>query len=317
MTLLMPVLNGMPFLPETLESIERQGYKNWEIIVWDNGSTDGTLEELRRWIPTRLPGRVISDEPLKLGPALARLVEAAQSELCARIDADDVMFPQRLTMQVAFMQEHPKVGVLGTEVEFIDDEGSVRPHLTPYSTEDADLRWLVRWLNPISHPSVMFRRSVITNAGNYRDLKPFEDHDLWFRVSLIAELANLPQVLLKYRQHARSTMGQAESKYHTYFDSMAELNADDLFAGFTSQEALSLRQKAIHDSEAKVTLVDFASYRKAATNTAVSLGRPKTYFRSTKAYKMFFKEMMRNYLLQYRTVKAAATFRHRILSKTK
>ena len=110
-TLLMPVFNGMPFLPETLESIERQDYKNWEIIVWDNGSTDGTLEELHRWIPTRLPGRVISGEPLKLGPSFARLVEAARSELCARIDADDVMFPKRLTMQVAFMQEHPEVGV--------------------------------------------------------------------------------------------------------------------------------------------------------------------------------------------------------------
>jgi glycosyltransferase involved in cell wall biosynthesis len=315
-TLLMPVLNGMPFLPETLESIERQDYKNWEIIVWDNGSIDGTLEELHRWIPTRLPGRVVSGEPLKLGPSLARLVEEAQSELCARIDADDVMLPQRLTMQVAFMQEHPEVGVLGTEVEFIDDEGNVRPHLTPYSTKDADLRWLVRWINPISHPSVMFRRSVITNAGNYRDLKPFEDHDLWFRVSLIAELANLPQVLLKYRQHSRSTMGQADSRYHTYFDSMAELNADSLFAGFSSKEALSLRQKAIHDSQAKVTLVDFASYRRAATNTALNLRKPKKYFRATKAYQMYFRAMMRNYLLQYRTIKAVAKFRNRILPKT-
>ncbi|WP_433974166.1 glycosyltransferase [Tunturiibacter lichenicola] len=316
-TLLMPVLNGMPFLPETLESIERQDYKNWEIIVWDNGSTDGTLEELHRWIPSRLPGRVISGEPLKLGPSLARLVEEARSELCARIDADDVMYPERLRMQVAFMQEHPEVGVAGSEVEFIDNEGNVRPHTTPYATQDADLRWLVRWINPISHPSVIFRRSVVMNVGNYRDLKPFEDHDLWFRVGLVAELANLPQVLLKYRQHAKSTMGQANSKYHTYFDSMAELNADDLFTGFSSQEALRLRQKSIHNSDAKVTLGDLSSYRRAATNTALHLQKPKMYFRVTKAYKMFFKEMTRNYLLQSRAINAVVTLRQRMLSKSK
>jgi glycosyltransferase involved in cell wall biosynthesis len=316
LTLLMPVLNGMPFLPETLESIERQDYKNWEILVWDNGSTDGTLEELHRWIPSRLPGRIISGEPLKLGPSLARLVLAAKTELCARIDADDVMHPHRLGMQVAFMQQHPEAGVLGTEVEFIDSKGAIRPHITPYSTQDADLRWLVRWLNPICHPTVMFRRSMILKAGNYRDLKPFEDHDLWFRVSLIAELANLPEVLLKYRQHSASTMGQANSKYHTYFDAMAELNADLLFTGFSPQDAMDLRGKAIRDADVRVAFADFASYQRAATATAVAIGKPKAYFRSTKAYGMFHKEMIRNYLRQYGLVKTIMTARHRMLSKS-
>jgi len=315
-TLLMPVLNGMPFLPQTLESIESQNYRNWEILVWDNGSTDGTLEELHRWIPSRLPGRIISGEPLKLGHSLARLVLEAKTELCARIDADDVMYPERIGAQVAFMQQHPEVGVLGTEVEFIDAEGVIRPHTTPYSTHDADLRWLVRWLNPICHPTVMFRRSVILNAGNYRDLKPFEDHDLWFRVSLISELASLPSILLKYRQHSASTMGQANSKYHTYFDAMAELNADQLFAGFSPQEAMCLREKAIRDAEVRVTLSDVVSYRRAAFDTAAAMGKPKMYFRSTKAYRMFLKEIIRNYLLQYGLVKTIMTARHRMLSKT-
>jgi hypothetical protein len=226
------------------------------------------------------------------------------------------MYPQRLGTQVAFMQLHPEVGVLGSEVEFIDAEGGIRPHTTPYSTHDADLRWLVRWLNPICHPTVMFRRSVILKAGNYRDLKPFEDHDLWFRVSLISELANLPSILLKYRQHSASTMGQANSKYHTYFDAMAELNADQLFPGFSAQEALELRMKPIRDVETGVALADLASYRRAASNTAVAIGKPKMYFRSTRAYKMFLKEMIRNYLLQYGVVKTIMMARHRTLSKT-
>src|SRR5438552_5677499 len=102
-TWLMPVKNGMPYLSETLASIEAQTYRDWEILVWDNGSTDGTLDELRRWIPSRLPGRIIDNRPLSLGNSLAALVEAAGTELCARIDADDVNYPERLERQVAFL----------------------------------------------------------------------------------------------------------------------------------------------------------------------------------------------------------------------
>src|SRR5438270_212199 len=101
-TWLMPVKNGMPHLPATLQSIEAQTYQNWEVLVWDNGSTDGTLEELQRWIPSRLPGRIVSAEPLSLGTSLARLVEAAETELCARIDADDVNYRERLEKQEEF-----------------------------------------------------------------------------------------------------------------------------------------------------------------------------------------------------------------------
>src|SRR5437763_1462931 len=88
-TWLMPVKNGMPYLPHTLRSIEAQTYKNWRVLASDNGSTDGTLEELQRWIPSRLPGRIIADEPLSLGKSLARLVGKAETELCARSDVDD------------------------------------------------------------------------------------------------------------------------------------------------------------------------------------------------------------------------------------
>ena len=101
-TWLIPVLNGMPYISETLASIEAQTYQNWEVLVWDNGSTDGTLEELEKWIPTRLPGRIITGEPLSLGDSLARMVEECKTELCARIDADDINLPERLEKQVAF-----------------------------------------------------------------------------------------------------------------------------------------------------------------------------------------------------------------------
>ena len=115
-TWLLPVKNGMPYLPETLASIAAQTYHDWEVLAWDNGSTDGTVEELQKWIPSRLPGRVITGQPLSLGDSLAEMVQQCNTEFCARIDADDVNVPERLERQVAFLLAHPEVAVVGSQI---------------------------------------------------------------------------------------------------------------------------------------------------------------------------------------------------------
>src|SRR5579863_7830623 len=102
-TWLISTKQSMPFLPLTLESIANQTYRNQKILAWDDCSTDGSLEELRRWIPSRIPGRIFAGKSLRLGPCLAYLVEQADTELCARIDGDDIAYPHRLERQVAYM----------------------------------------------------------------------------------------------------------------------------------------------------------------------------------------------------------------------
>jgi|GEM_PF-6571817 len=96
----------MPYLPETLASVEAQTYTNWEVLALDDGSTDSTLEELKKWIPSRLPGRVIAGESAGVGAALARLVKECTTELCARIDGDDINMPERLEKQVGFLSQY-------------------------------------------------------------------------------------------------------------------------------------------------------------------------------------------------------------------
>lgn len=96
----------MPYLPQTLEGIANQTYKNQTIIAWDNGSSDETVKELRRWIPGRVPGVVITHQPMPLGSSLAAMVNLAGTELCARIDADDISMPARLEREVAHMLAH-------------------------------------------------------------------------------------------------------------------------------------------------------------------------------------------------------------------
>jgi len=210
-TWLLPVRNGMPYLPETLASIEAQTYRQWEVLAWDNGSTDGTLEELQRWIPGRLPGRVVRDRPMGLGASLAAMVEEARTEYCARIDADDVNLPRRLERQVAALDANPRLAVVGSQVVNIDENGEIRwfQWRRPVTHEDLVL-FFVRG-SPIPHPSALLRREAVLGVGNYRDVKPVEDYDLWMRLAKRYELGVLDEVLLRYRIHDQSVSQSAKA----------------------------------------------------------------------------------------------------------
>ena len=89
-TWLLPVLNAMPHLREALRSIEDQTDTDAEILAWDNGSSDGSVEELQAWIPSRIPGRVVTGRPPSVGGSLRDMMLAVDTPLCARMDGDDV-----------------------------------------------------------------------------------------------------------------------------------------------------------------------------------------------------------------------------------
>ena len=232
-TWLLPVKNGMPYLPETLASIAAQTYSHFSILAWDNDSTDGTRDVLHDWIPARIPGRVIDDQPLSLGLTLAGLVNESSTEFCARIDGDDVNLPDRLAKQVEFMTEHPETGVVGTQVQLIDSEGQAQGEWS-YKFDDAECRWLTRWITHLCHPSVLFRRSVVLAAGNYREVTN-EDSDLWFRLSSYAEIRNMPETLLRYRRFANSATGRV-TDWLPIHRRIALINATLLFPNIADAE---------------------------------------------------------------------------------
>jgi hypothetical protein len=209
-TWLLPVLNGMPYLPETLASMESQTFQGFEVLAWDNGSTDGTLEILHDWIPKRLPGRVISGRPMGLGACLAAMVEMATTTYCARIDADDVNHPKRLELQLEFLARNPDVAVVGTQAQSIDANGDVLPqsHRLPTTHEEIVWRLLRHW--SLWHPTVLFRREAALQAGNYLPERPVEDYSLWLRMARVGRLANLSETLLDRRVHDESIVALAK-----------------------------------------------------------------------------------------------------------
>lgn len=283
-TWLLPVRNGMPHLRLTLQSIAEQTYRNHKIIAWDNGSTDDTVEELRRWIPSQIPGAVISGKPLPLGPSLAALVNMAETEFCARIDADDINYPDRLERQVAFMLDHSRAGVLGTQVRLIDENGSEYGEWN-HPVEDPDLRWLMRWQTRLCHPSVIFRKSAVLAAGNYREFQ-YEDSDLWIRMSLVAEMHNLPDRLLKYRRSNRSLTGSIED-WLPVNRSCAAFCAASIFPGIADARRAMQLWEATHPYQlnSRVRFWQLRAFERAAVLLARRTGNPDDYFKRSESYR--------------------------------
>lgn len=306
-TWLLSVKNSLPFLRETLESIRCQTYQNHKLLVWDDCSTDGTLEELQRWIPHRIPGKIFSGRSLRLGPSLAFLVEQADTELCARIDGDDVNLPYRLERQVAFMQANPAVGVLGSLTEHIDENGNKAP-AWGYPTLDADIRWRSRWQPSLCHPTVMFRRSAVLAAGNYRDFQ-VEDFDLWMRMSLLTEFHNLPEPLVQYRRYSTSLTGKVED-FFPLERKTASLNAGILFINTADPAKAFALWSATHPYRAErpnFPLSPFHALRtyrniqqleNEAIEFARQVGKEDSYF----THSDFFKEQ--RYILRHRLLQS-------------
>lgn len=216
-TWLMPILNGMPYLPEALESLRTQTFGNVQLLVWDNGSTDGTLEELDRWIPHKIPGRVYRDRPLSLGLSLRALVEEAQTPLCARMDADDISLPTRLERQVAHLEEHPDIVANCTDYIRIDEKLKPALGYPWFPRTYTDILHGLLFACRYSHPTVIFRRDKVLEVGNFQDNSvpeaPYwpEDYDLWQRLFSKHKGVMLADRLLLYR-HQSNSLSQNEMR---------------------------------------------------------------------------------------------------------
>jgi acetyltransferase-like isoleucine patch superfamily enzyme len=209
-SVIIPVKNGLPYLVATLESLQRQTMQDFEVLVWDNGSDDGTLEILREWIPEKLPGRVVVDDPLPLHQCLAKLVEQASAEYLARLDADDLAPADRLAIQAEYLDNHADVAAVGGQMDMIDEAGRFLRNADHLPQSFGGILATLLFRCPLPHPGTMFRRSKVLQAGNYAASQPIEDLDLWLRLAKFGKLVNLPQVVVKYRLRPGSVTAAAK-----------------------------------------------------------------------------------------------------------
>ena len=198
-SVIIPVHGDAPYLISTIQSIQEQDFKEFEtLIILDRASED--IERYARDLTlssentkvflSKLPG---ISQALNLG------IRESSGELIARIDADDLMRKDRLSLQKAFLEKHPKVVCVGSQVTKINVDGIVIGK-SNYPANNKEIARTLLFRNCLAHPSVMYRRSSIVEAGGYRpEFDGVEDYDLWLRLSMTGQIRNINARLTSYR----------------------------------------------------------------------------------------------------------------------
>jgi glycosyltransferase involved in cell wall biosynthesis len=201
-SVIMPTYNAEKYLHEAVDSILSQTFSDFEFIVIDDGSTDTSGIMLSEY--ARKDARIrVYRQPSNQGivAALNRGLALAQGKYIARMDADDISLPDRLKKQVAFMDTHPDIGVVGTCAEIINRDGQCIDTID-YPLTDPLIHWALCFYSPIIHPSIMACCGILRSAGGYLSTYPHtEDYELWARLSPTTHFANLPDRLLLLRMH--------------------------------------------------------------------------------------------------------------------
>jgi glycosyltransferase involved in cell wall biosynthesis len=228
-SILMSVRNGGPYLDETIASICAQTWRDWEFIIVDNASTDGTGAVLERWAAADGRIRVVRN-PENLGHSggLNRGLELCSGRWIARIDADDVAAPCRLERQLAFLEANPDVSVASCLAYYIDEKGRrAGKTFHALTTREAFVRHQQDGLAiGILHPGAIMDRELLCRLGGYRSAyDPANDIELWARMADAGALILVqPEYLMNYRVHSRSETAQdfvyARLKYQWARDSM-------------------------------------------------------------------------------------------------
>ncbi len=230
-SVVMSVYNGARYLREALDSVLAQTFTDFEAVCIDDGSTDETPAILAEAAERDGRVRVISQENQGLIAALNRGCREARAPLIARMDDDDVCHPERFERQLAFLDAHPEVGVLGTVAAYIDAGGELTGGRWPRWSPAGANGWKTLFRTNVCHPTVVMRRAVLEtlsdDAGPYRaGALHGEDYELWTRALFATRIANLPEALLTRRKHDGTIGAQhAERQEQTVVEAMQQAHA--------------------------------------------------------------------------------------------
>jgi glycosyltransferase involved in cell wall biosynthesis len=209
-SVVMPVYNGGPYVARAIDSVLAQAFSDFEFIIVNDGSTDDTESVIRSYADPRI--RLITQPNHGFVFSLNRGIQLAKGVYIARMDADDISAPKRLSTQLALLESRPSIGVVGTAIIRIDESG--RPLCTEYFlANDAELRQDLALRCPFAHGSVIMRRDLVQQVGGYRqEFWLAEDYDLWRRMAAVGELANSLEPLYFYREHSQGVTANNQSR---------------------------------------------------------------------------------------------------------
>lgn len=197
-TVALPVFNGAPFLIKAVQSLLNQSFTNWLLLVIDDGSTDGAIEEIKKIKDKRI--FIISDGKNKgIASRLNEAIELADTKYFARMDADDICHPLRLEKQIAYLNSHPSIDLLSTSFVIIDEKDNLIGINETDSNHNSVCKQLWKSI-PMAHPTWMGKTSWF-KKNKYAQPAPFrcEDQELLLRTASDSQFMNLNENLLAYR----------------------------------------------------------------------------------------------------------------------
>jgi len=199
-SVIIPVKNAGKFVGLAVQSIIDQTYKNWEMIVVDDGSTDETGKILKRFAKKDPRITVITHKESKgIGASLNLALTKAKGKFIARMDGDDISLPNRLATQVAFLQKNPQTVAVGGQAEMIDGVGEIFAY-KHFPTNQKTLREMIMWMVPIQHPIMMARASAYKKCRYDESYKTAEDVEMFMQLLQYGEFGNVPEVVYQYRK---------------------------------------------------------------------------------------------------------------------
>ncbi len=197
-SVILPVYNGKEHLAECIESVLHQTFTNFEFIIVDDASTDSTPQILKKYLSQDERIRVITN-PINQKQTISAntACKNAEGKYLARMDADDVSLPKRFEKQFEFLEANPEIGMVGSWTDTISETGKIIGQWKT-TVEPGVLNWNLLFGSSFAHSSVMMRCDIVKKAGYYQSPEA-EDYDLWSRISRIAKVANIPEVLQQKR----------------------------------------------------------------------------------------------------------------------
>ncbi len=253
-SVIMPVYNGERFIAEAVTSVLASEFRDWELLVLDDGSSDASLSVARRVAGTDARVRILELPHGGIGATRTAGLEHARAELIANLDSDDAMFPHRLSQQVRYLDAHPECVAVGSRSVVVDADGRPVGVAGRYFThEDIDRSLLDGNGGAIGNDTAMIRRKAALSVGGYAPQLQTsgEDHDMWLRLGEVGRLVCLPDVLNRYRIHeANASLGQGskERRLPVTLDNLARAFARRGISGRTPEKAtpvsLSVGEKA-------------------------------------------------------------------------
>jgi hypothetical protein len=202
-SVVMPVYNGKDYLREAASSVLHQTFTDFELIIINDGSTDGTPSILEEIAADKRVRVLHNEENRGLTYTRNKGIANSRGQYIAMLDSDDAALPKRIEKQVIFLDSHPEFALVGSSINLVSSDGRyIRTQY--YPTPPAYIPSLLLFQNNFAQSTVMLRRSALPAECYRLEYPPAEDYDLWVRMAANHKVANLDAALVKYRIHGAS-----------------------------------------------------------------------------------------------------------------